>query len=62
MFQNIINGSEHKCALEHLRKNKQKMSAGKKTLEENKLFYWKVCNVLSKIFYCICKKFIMWGA
>ena len=35
------------------------MSAGKKTTEE-KLFHWKVCNVLGKIFYCIRKCFIMW--
>ena len=34
MFLNIISGSEHKCASEHLRKNKQKMSVGKKTMEE----------------------------
>ena len=31
---NIISGSELKCASEHLKRNKQKMSAGKKTLEE----------------------------
>ena len=35
MFQNIINGSEDKCASEHLRRSKQKMSAGKKTIQEN---------------------------
>ena len=34
MFQDIISGSEHKCASEHLRRKKQKMSAGKKTIEE----------------------------
>ena len=34
MFQNIISGSEHKFASEHLKRNKQKMSAGKKTIEE----------------------------
>ena len=35
MFQNIISESEHKCASEHLRKNKQKMSVEKKTIEKN---------------------------
>ena len=34
MVQNIISGSEHKCASEHLRKNEQKMRAGKKTTKE----------------------------
>ena len=34
MIQNIISQSEHKFASEHLRGNKQKMSAGKKTIEE----------------------------
>ena len=34
VFQNIISGSEHKFASEHLRRNKQKMSGGKKTIEE----------------------------
>ena len=30
------------------------MSAGKKTIEgKQTIFYWKVCNVLGKIFYCI---------
>ena len=30
MVQNIISGSEHKRALEHLRRNTQRMIAGKK--------------------------------
>ena len=34
MLQNIISQSEHKFASEHLRRNKQKVKAGKKTLEE----------------------------
>ena len=34
MFQNIISQSEQKFASEHLRRNKQKMRAGKKTIEE----------------------------
>ena len=34
MVQNVISGNERKCASEHLRRNKQKMSAGKKTIEE----------------------------
>ena len=34
MFQNIISVSEHKCAAEHLTRNKQNMGAGKKTIEE----------------------------
>ena len=34
LFQNIINGTEHKCSSEHLRRNKQKMSAEKKTIED----------------------------
>ena len=34
MFQNIISQSEHKFTSEHLRRNKQKMSAGKKTIKE----------------------------
>ena len=33
MFQNIISGSGHKCASEYLRRNKQKMSARRKTME-----------------------------
>ena len=44
MFQNIISQSEHKFASGHLRRNKQKMSAGKngkKTIEEKKLFFEK---------------------
>ena len=36
MFQNIISGSEHKCGSEYLRRNKQKMSAGKKTTDEKR--------------------------
>ena len=60
MFQNIISQSERKFASEHLRRNKQKMSAGKKLQKKNKLFYFKVCNFLGKILYCICKYFIMW--
>ena len=36
------------------------MSAGKKSIAEKNLFYWKVCNVLSKILCCICKYFIMY--
>ena len=34
MFQNIISGSEHNSASGHLRRHKQKKSAGKKTIEE----------------------------
>ena len=34
MFQNIISGRENKCASEYLRKNKEKMTAGEKTLEQ----------------------------
>ena len=34
MFQNIIIQSERKLASEHLRRNKQKMNAGKKTIEK----------------------------
>ena len=34
MFQNVVSVSEHKCASEHLRRNKQNMVAGKKTIEE----------------------------
>ena len=34
MFQNIISQSEHKFTSEHLKRNKQKMSAGKKTIKE----------------------------
>ena len=58
MFQNIINQSGNRFALEHLRSNKQKTSEGKETIEE-KQFYWKVCNVLGKTLYCIRKYFIM---
>ena len=29
-----ISGSEHKCTSEHLRRNRQKISAGKKTIKE----------------------------
>ena len=36
------------------------MSAGKKSIEKNELFYLKVFNFLDKILYCICKYFIMW--
>ena len=34
MFQNIISWSEHKCTSEHLRRKKQKMADGKKTIKE----------------------------
>ena len=34
MFQNVISQSEHKFGLENLRRNKQKMSAVKKIMEE----------------------------
>ena len=34
MFQNTISQSEHKFSSEHLRRSKQKMSAGKKNIEE----------------------------
>ena len=37
MVQNIISGIEHKSASEHLRMNKQKMSAVKKTMEEKQI-------------------------
>ena len=33
MFENIISQSDHKFASEHLRRNKQKMRAGKKAIE-----------------------------
>ena len=33
MFQKIVSQSEHKFASEHLRRNKQTMRAGKKTIE-----------------------------
>ena len=36
------------------------MSAGKKTIEKNELFYWKVCKVLGKILYGVRKYFIIW--
>ena len=36
------------------------MSAGKKIIEENKPFYWKVSNILGEILYYNCKYFIMW--
>ena len=52
--------SEHKFALERLRRNKQKMSAGKKTIEEKQTIYLKVCNILDKTLHCIRKYFIMW--
>ena len=38
MVQNIISGIEHESASEHLRMNKQKMSAVKKTMEEKHYF------------------------
>ena len=34
MFQNKISQSEHKFASEYLKRNKQKMSAGRKTIKE----------------------------
>ena len=34
MFQNVISQSEHNIGSENLRRNKQKMSAVKKTVEE----------------------------
>ena len=37
MVQNVICGSKHKYALEHLGRNKQKISAGKKTIEEKQI-------------------------
>ena len=59
MFQNIISQSEHKFVSEHLRRNKQKMSATKKTIEEKQTIFWKVYNVLCKILYCNRKYFLM---
>ena len=60
MFRNIISESEHRFASEHLRKNKHKMSDGKKTAEEQQAILLEVCNVSGKILYCIRKNFIMW--
>ena len=34
MFQNKISGTENKCTSEYLRRNKEKMRAGEKTLEQ----------------------------
>ena len=58
MFQNIISQSEHKFESKHLSRNKQKMRV--KNYKRKTNFFWKVCNALSKIFYCICKYFMMW--
>ena len=54
MFENIISGSEDKFTSEHFRRNKQKISAGKKSIEEKQTI------LKTKIFYCIRKYFIMW--
>ena len=43
MVQNVISGNERKCASEHLRRNKQKMSAGKKTIEEKQTTFIGKC-------------------
>ena len=59
MFQYGISWSENKCTSEHLKGNKQKKSAGKKTIEEKQtVFFLKVCNVLSKILHYIRKYFV----
>ena len=49
VFQNIISGSEHKCTSEHLRRNKQKMNARKKTIEEKQtiIFYFVMWDIQS---------------
>ena len=47
MVQNIISGSEHKRALEHLRRNKQRIIAGKKTIEEKQTILWESIQSLS---------------
>ena len=62
MFQNIISGSEHKWTHKIWEEKNKKWALEKKPQKKNKLFYWEVCNILSKIFYCICKYFIMWDA
>ena len=52
MFQNIICGSEHKCTSEQLKRNKQKMSAGKKTIEEKQ-------TILLEIMQCLRYDFLL---
>ena len=37
MVQNVICGGKHKCASKHLGRNKQKISTGKKTIEEKQV-------------------------
>ena len=37
IHQNVICGGKHKCASEHLGRNKQKISTGKKTIEEKQV-------------------------
>ena len=39
MVQYIISPSELKCASEYLRRNKQKMSGGKKIIEEKQNYF-----------------------
>ena len=58
MFQNIISGSERKCTSEYLRRNKQKMSTGKKATEEKQTILLGSMQCLGKIFYCI-RKYII---
>ena len=59
MAQYISSPSERKCASEHLRRNKQKKSAGKKSIGEKKhllksmvRFWVRFCIAFVNILYC----------
>ena len=47
MFQNIISQSQNKFGSEHLRKNKQNVRAGKKTLEKKQTNSFEIMQRLS---------------
>ena len=52
LFQYLISWSEHKCVSEHLEKNKQKMSSGKKTIKEKQ-------TILLEIMQCLGQDFVL---
>ena len=53
--------SEHSFAAENLKRHKQKMNTGRKTIEEKQTILLETMQLLRKVFlYFICKYFIMW--
>ena len=58
-YENIISLSEHNFASEHLRRNKQKINAGRKRIEEKEIMLLESMQV-GMFLHCICKYFIIW--